>query len=91
MQSLTSVDQTISLSPLNKKLESFGFKVFIVDGHNHQELNKAIIKSKESSRPTAIICKTVKGKGVSFMENNVKSHYKSPSEDDLAIALAELP
>ncbi len=90
LQSLTTVDETIALSPLNKKLESFGFKAFIVDGHDHKELKKAILNAKNSLYPSAIICKTVKGKGVSYMENNIKWHYKSPSDDELSIALAEL-
>ena len=90
MQSLGSVDNTISLQPLAAKLESFGWKVFEADGHNHECMNCALLESKSQNIPSAIILKTVKGKGVSFMESSIDWHYKSPSDHELEMALYEL-
>lgn len=79
MQSLDFVENTISLHPLEKKWESFGWNVIEVDGHNHTELQKAYLKSlSNKSKPTVIICNTIKGKGINFMENNILWHYRFP-------------
>jgi transketolase len=91
LQSLTTVDETLSIQPLNKKLNSFGWHVMEVDGHNHDALRKCFEKAKLiKNQPTIIIAKTIKGKGVSYMENRVEWHYKYPSEDELRVAMAEL-
>ena len=90
MQSLTSVDNTISLQPLAAKLESFGWKVFELDGHNHDDIHCALLESKSQIVPCALILKTIKGKGVSFMESSIDWHYKSPSDFELEMALKEL-
>jgi transketolase len=91
LQSLTTVDKTLNIQPLYEKLKSFGWHVIEVDGHDHDALNKcfkdAILVKKT---PTVIIAKTTKGMGVSYMENKVEWHYKSPSEDELRVAMAEL-
>lgn len=79
-----------SLEPLKLKLESFNFKVFDVDGHNENAINEAIQNAKKSTMPSAIICHTIKGKGISFMENNNLWHYKCPQGDDYEKALTEL-
>ena len=89
-QSLTTVDKTLTLQPLNKKLISFGWDCEIIDGHNHKELKNALLMAKESERPFALICNTIKGKGVSFMENNVSWHYKSPNKEELIQAYKEI-
>jgi transketolase len=91
LQSLTTVAKTINIEPLYDKFIAFGCEVFEVDGHNHDDLltvfNKAItIKMK----PVVIIAKTVKGKGVSYMENKVKWHYSTPNNEELEIALNEI-
>lgn len=85
-----SVDTIKDIAPLDKKLEAFNWKVVIVDGHNIEELAEALEASKNSDKPTAIIAKTVKGKGVSFMENQCGWHGKAPSDEDCAKALKEL-
>lgn len=79
-----------SLEPLDKKLEAFGWEVKEVDGHNEIELENAFIEAKKSAKPFAIIANTIKGKGVSFMENNAGWHGKAPNDDELKIALEEL-
>lgn len=88
LQSLDTVDNTLSLEPLSQKFESFGWKAIEVNGHDHHELLNAF--NINSNVPKAIIAKTVKGKGVSFMENKVEWHYKSPSEKEFKLAMIEL-
>ena len=93
LQSITTVDKTVDISPLAGKLQAFGWKVKIVDGHNHEQIFRALIQlfpSKRDEPPAALICKTVKGKGVSFMENKVEWHYKYPDDEQLAQAIAEV-
>jgi transketolase len=90
LQSLATTDQTISLRPLSEKLNAFGWSVEEVDGHEHEQLRNALITARHNNKPTAIILNTVKGKGVSFMENSVAWHYRSPSDEELQNALQEL-
>jgi len=78
-----TVKDVMNIYPLREKFESFGFEVFEVDGHNIEELIKVFEKAKNiKESPTAIIAKTVKGKGVSYMENNVKWHGKAPNKEE---------
>lgn len=91
LQSLDTTERTIRLEPLAEKWEAFGWHVLEIDGHDHISIEDAISKAKDDSRPTVIICHTVKGKGVSFMENQVKWHYRPPSGSELDTALLELP
>ena len=79
-----------SIDPLDKKLEAFNWQVTTVDGHDVDELEAAFKKAREAKAPFAIIAKTVKGKGVSFMENVVGWHGKAPSDEELKLALGEL-
>ena len=88
LQSLTSVKETLNLEPLVDKILSFGWDVFDIDGHNHDDIKNAI-KAK-TSKPKFIIANTTKGKGISFMENKVVWHYRSPNEDELIKGLKEL-
>ncbi|AXK39029.1 transketolase [Crenobacter cavernae] len=91
LQSLTTVDNTLCLEPLADKLRAFGCSVVELDGHDHDALNLAFSKlPAETGKPTAIIARTIKGKGVSFMENSVDWHYKSPNKEQLEQALREL-
>ena len=91
LQSLKSTEETVKLDPLDKKFESFGWNVSTIDGHNHEEIIKQLnIKIDEETSPKLIIANTIKGKGVSFMENQIKWHYLSPSEEEKNIALSEL-
>lgn len=75
--------------PLSEKLESFGWEVKIVDGHNSEALTEAC-SQRVTEKPLMVICNTVKGKGVSFMENVPIWHYRSPSPEEYAKALQEL-
>ena len=78
----------LDLSPLKKKWESFGWKTYVINGHNENELKK-IFKLKKRV-PTAIIAKTIKGKGVSFMEDDNNWHYRIPTKEEILIAQKEL-
>ncbi|MFM7235934.1 MAG: transketolase [Cyanobium sp.] len=90
LQSLTTVDETISLRPLDDKLKAFGWHVQTINGHDHEAIKTAILTAKAIPLPTAVILKTIKGKGVSFMENQVAWHYKTPNSEELRQALGEL-
>ena len=89
LQSLDTVANTLGLEPLGDKLRAFGWSVHEIDGHDHQLLSKAL-SSISNEKPTVIVAHTIKGKGVSFMENRVEWHYKNPNDAQLAMALAEL-
>jgi transketolase len=91
LQSLTTVKDTLNLEPLKDKFESFGSHVIIVDGHDHIALNKVINDAIETNgKPVVIIANTIKGKGVSYMENKVKWHYSTPNNAELEIAINEI-
>lgn len=90
LQSLTTVDETLSLEPYDKKFLSFGCNVVKVDGHDHEQLNKVFSFNNPYLKPNVVIDKTIKGKGVSYMENEVKWHYKSPNTEELLIAIKEI-
>ena len=78
-------------TPHDKKLEAFGFHVIAADGHDFDAIEAAFAEAKTvKGKPTAIIFKTVKGKGVSFMENQCGWHGKAPSDAERDTALAEL-
>jgi len=79
-----------SLDPLDEKLKAFNWDVIEIDGHDYNEIYDAIEKAKSSTKPTAIIANTIKGKGVSFMENNAGWHGKAPNKEDFEKAMAEL-
>ena len=89
-QSIKKTEETLKLEPLDKKWESFGWNVENIDGHNFLELLSALENTSKSSRPSCIIANTIKGKGVSFMENNILWHYRSPQGDEFSRALTEL-
>jgi transketolase len=91
LQSLASIEQTLGLEPLLDKLLAFGWSVKEVDGHNHDQLNEVLTSAPwVKNKPSIVIAHTTKGKGVSFMEDKVEWHYKSPNPDQLAAALEEL-
>lgn len=80
----------MSLDNLPDKLKSFNWNVLEIDGHNIQEIYEAIEESKLSDKPTVIVANTIKGKGVSFMENNACWHGKAPNKEDFEKAMLEL-
>lgn len=86
-----STAQVGGVEPLDTKFESFGFNVINIDGHNFDEIEAALNNAKATKgKPTAIIAKTVKGKGVSFMENQVGWHGKATNAQEFEIAINEL-
>lgn len=90
LQSLDSVEATLNLEPFDEKWKSFGWHTQLVDGHDHKELKSAFETAKSDNRPSVIICNTIKGRGVSFMENKVLWHYRSPQGQEYQDAMDEL-
>ncbi|MHB9036881.1 MAG: transketolase [Armatimonadota bacterium] len=91
LQSLDFVSKTIALEPFADKWRSFGWSVVEVDGHNHQQLQDVLQSVPDrKGQPTCIIAHTTKGKGVSFMENQVLWHYRSPQGEEYEAAMKEL-
>ncbi len=86
-----TVDDVAGLSDIDKKFESFGFEVIKIDGHDFEQIENAINKAKNvKGKPTVIIASTVKGKGVSYMENQVGWHGKAPNAEQYQTAIDEL-
>ena len=85
-----STENVKALGDVKSKFEAFGWNSVEIDGHNIEEIFNAIETAKSSDKPFVIVANTVKGKGVSFMENNAGWHGKAPSDDDLQKALKEL-
>ncbi len=84
-------DDVMSVRPIDDKFRSFGWHVINVNGHDFDELFAAIDEAKATDGvPTCVVCDTVKGKGVSFMENNAGWHGKGPSEEEARLAVQEL-
>jgi transketolase len=91
IQSLGSVSEVLELGPLAEKFRAFRWAVREIDGHNHGEIRAALgALPWEPGRPNCLIAHTVKGKGVSFMENKLLWHYRSPNAEQLQQALREL-
>lgn len=85
------VEDVCSVYPIDKKFEAFNFNVVNIDAHNFDEIRAAMKNARETKgMPTAIIMKSIKGKGVSFMENNAGWHGKAPNDEEYEIAMAEL-
>ncbi len=85
------VDEVGGPSPIDKKFEAFGFDVVTINGNDFEEIEKALEHAKTvKGKPCAIIAKTIKGKGVSFMENNVAWHGAAPNKEQYDIAMGEL-
>ncbi|HKM33296.1 MAG TPA: transketolase [Lachnospiraceae bacterium] len=85
------IDQVCSPYPIDKKFEAFNFHVITIDGHDFNQIRSALTEARKmKDRPTCIVMQTVKGKGVSFMENNVDWHGKAPSDEEYALAMADL-
>lgn len=91
IQSFGAVKEVLDLEPLADKWRAFGWAVREIDGHDFEQIEDALLYvPSEPNRPSCIIAHTVKGKGVSFMENQLAWHYKSPDAEQLRQALAEL-
>lgn len=86
-----AVSEVCSPYPIDEKFLAFGFHVINIDGNDMEQIAKAFAEARETKgKPTAIIAKTTKGKGVSFMENQVGWHGKAPNDEEYEIAMAEL-
>ena len=93
MQSLTTVEKTLKLEPFEQKWRDFGWNAESVDGHDTEALKAAFDRAKGnagSGKPSVILAHTVKGRGVSFMENNILWHYRTPQGEEYEAALKEL-
>ena len=85
------VDQVCSPYPIDKKFEAFNFHVINIDAHDFDQIRAAFKEARQTKgMPTAIIAHSVKGKGVSFMENNVSWHGTAPNDEQYAVAMADL-
>ena len=83
--------EILSLEPLTDKWKAFGWSVYQINGHSFTEMEKTFRKiNKKNDRPSIIIAHTIKGKGVSFMEDNNNWHYRTPNKEELDMALSEL-
>lgn len=91
IQSLDSVQKTLDLEPFVEKWRAFGWQVHEIDGHDIEEIQAALLHLPiVSGFPSCIVAHTIKGKGVSFMENEVLWHYRSPQGEEFEAALQEL-
>ncbi len=85
------IDQVCSPYPIDKKFEAFNFHVINIDAHDFDQIRAAFKEAKETKgMPTCIVMHSLKGKGVSFMENSVDWHGKAPSDEEYAVAMADL-
>lgn len=90
IQSFGRTSEVIDLEPLPEKFTSFRWNCVEVDGHSHAELARAFEEAKNSKVPTCLVARTTKGRGVSFMEDKLEWHYRTPSVEEYKKALAEI-
>ncbi len=85
------VTDVLSPCPIDKKFESFGFHVIVINGHDFDEIDRAVTEAENTKgQPTAIICRNIKGKGVSFMENEAGWHGNAPKPEQYEQAVSEI-
>ncbi len=89
-QGMGKTESIIALEPLDEKWRSFGWETVTVDGHDHRAIIDELKAAQDRDRPTAIIATTIKGKGVSYMEDQLLWHYRNPNDDQLAQAIKEI-
>ncbi len=86
-----NVTDVLSPCPIDKKFEAFGFHVIVINGHDFDEIDRAFTQAEQTKgKPTAIICKNTKGKGVSFMENEAGWHGNAPNQEQYEQAISEI-
>ena len=90
LQSLSGTEETVALEPLASKWTAFGWRVVTVDGHDHDALVRSLEAREMGSVPTVVLAETVKGKGVSFMEDRIEWHYRSPTSKEVEVAVREI-
>lgn len=89
LQAMDRLENIVNMSPFADKWKSFGWNVVEIDGHDYKQIRKALL-TRENKKPTLILANTLKGKGVSFMENAPIWHYRMPNEQELLILKTEL-
>ena len=90
LQSINTCTKTLDPICLKTKWQAFGWRTIDIDGHNHEQLEKAFLEKTLSNKPKCIVAHTIKGKGVSFMEHNNLWHYRDPQGEFLETAIAEV-
>ena len=91
LQLCGKVHSSCTPESIEDKFKSFGWETYIIDGHDLKKILETTTKAKKvKNKPKIIICKTIKGKGVSFMENNLDWHAKAPDEKEFTMAVSEL-
>ena len=83
-------EEVMKIAPVKEKFEAFGFFVQEIDGHDFEKIIWAVKNAKKQSKPSIIIANTIKGKGVSFMENKCEWHGKAPKKEEYEMAISEL-
>ena len=89
LQAMDRLENIVRMDPLGDKWKAFGWNVVEIDGHDISQIYKALL-IREQNKPTLIIANTIKGKGVSFMENDPIWHYRMPNEEELPVLLRDL-
>lgn len=89
LQAMDDLENIVHMQPFADKWKAFGWNVVEIDGHNYEEIKKALL-CRQTDVPTVVIAHTIKGKGVSFMEHVPIWHYRMPNEDELPILMEEL-
>lgn len=89
LQAMDNLEKIVHMKPFADKWKAFGWNVLEIDGHNYDEIREALL-TRKSGIPTLIVANTIKGKGVSFMENIPIWHYRMPNEQELPILMKEL-
>ncbi|MBQ2713235.1 MAG: transketolase, partial [Clostridia bacterium] len=86
-----AIVDVMNSTPIDEKYKAFGWNVIVIDGHDFNQIESAVEAAKATKgKPTMIVCKTTKGKGVSFMENQAGWHGKAPNAEEYEKAVAEL-
>ncbi|MEE1238912.1 MAG: transketolase [Acutalibacteraceae bacterium] len=85
-----SIEEVNSAAPIDKKFEAFNWHTIVIDGHDFEQIDAALKEAETVDKPVAIVAKTVKGKGVSFMENQVGWHGSAPNDEQYEQAMSEL-
>lgn len=89
LQAMDDLETIVRMKPFADKWKAFGWNVIEIDGHNFKEIKEALL-TREEKKPTLVVANTIKGKGVSFMENVPIWHYRMPNEQELPILMEEL-
>lgn len=90
LQGLDFCENVLDMGSMAKKWEAFGFHVIEIDGHDHEAITEAFTQQLSNKKPNVVLANTIKGKGVSYMENTVLWHYRAPIGENYDIAMAEL-